>query len=140
LTEAPRSNRPFVERYGIGGFRISGKQWRGSVLILTNRVTPWSSAIHLATPQPLIDVLAADGVEMLIVGFGDSNRLIPAFVRNSFKEAGLMLEGMDTGAACRTYNLLAGERSAVGALLAALPERQKETSPGTCRGSFLKFM
>ena len=41
LTEAPRGDRPFVESYGPGGFRIGGERWTGSVLILADRVVAW---------------------------------------------------------------------------------------------------
>ena len=41
LTEAPRGDRPVVESYGPGGFRISGDTWTGSVLILADRVVAW---------------------------------------------------------------------------------------------------
>jgi len=122
LTEAPRGDRPFVERYGPGGFRISGEQWRGSVLVMADRVVAWDGTFDPAKPQPLIDAFSSEGAELLIVGFGNANQLLPRAAREDFKAAGLSVEGMDTGAACRTYNLLAGEGRAVGAALIALPE------------------
>jgi uncharacterized protein len=41
-------------------------------------------------------------------------------VRRAFAEAGLALEPMDTGAACRTYNVLLAEGRSVGAALTAV--------------------
>ena len=41
-------------------------------------------------------------------------------VRRAFVEAGVALEPMDTGAACRTYNVLLGEGRPVGAALIAV--------------------
>ncbi len=42
-----------------------------------------------------------------------------ADVRRAFAEAGVSLEAMDTGAACRTYNILLAEGRPVGAALVA---------------------
>jgi uncharacterized protein len=41
-------------------------------------------------------------------------------VRRAFVEAAVTLETMNTGAACRTYNVLLAEGRAVGAALVAV--------------------
>ncbi len=38
-------------------------------------------------------------------------------IKNAFKENGLNIEAMDTGAACRTFNVLLAEGRAVAAAL-----------------------
>ena len=44
--------------------------------------------------------------------------LIPAALRVSLRSHGIVIEAMDTGAACRTYNILASEgRKVVAAIL-----------------------
>ncbi len=120
LTEAARGDRPYVERYGPGGFRIGGERWTGSVLILTERVVAWecSDAASLDAAA-LAAAFVGERIELLILGAGAA-AVTPAG-RAALKEAGLAVEAMDTGAACRTYNLLAGEGRAVGAALIALP-------------------
>ena len=61
----------------------------------------------------------SDPLEILIVGCGPAFLPEPAGLRTALKEAGLSLEWMDTGAACRTYNVLVGEdRRVVAALIA----------------------
>lgn len=120
LTEAARGDRPYVESYGPGGFRIGGERWTGSVLILTERVVAWecSDAASLDAAA-LAAAFAGERIELLILGAGAA-AVAPAG-RKAFQEAGIAVEAMDTGAACRTYNLLAGEGRAVGAALIALP-------------------
>lgn len=122
LTEAPRGDRPVVESYGPGGFRINGDTWTRSVLILADRVVAWDrtdadglDAVGLAA------AFAGQETELVIVGLGAGSAAATPAVRRIFKDAGLAVEAMDTGAACRTYNLLAGEGRAVGAALKALP-------------------
>ena len=127
LTEAARGDRPYVESYGPGGFRIGGERWTGSVLILTERVVAWecSDAASLDAAA-LAAAFAGERIELLILGLGTggggagATAVTPAG-RAALKEAGLAVEAMETGAACRTYNLLAGEGRAVGAALIALP-------------------
>ncbi len=131
LTEAPRGDRPFVESYGPGGFRIGGERWAGPVLILADRVVAWERG-DAAVPdaEALAAAFAGEGVELLILGLGagpaavsGAVSAVPPAARAALREAGLAVEAMDTGAACRTYNLLAGEGRAVGAALIALPAR-----------------
>ena len=132
LTEAPRGDRPFIESYGPGGFRIGGERWTGPVLILADRVVAWERG-DAASPDvaALAAAFAGEGVELLILGLGAGRAAVsgagaatvPPGARAALREAGLAVEAMDTGAACRTYNLLAGEGRAVGAALIALPAR-----------------
>ena len=122
LTEAPRGERPFIESYGPGGFRIGGRRWTGPVLILADRVVAWEQGD--GAPLDAAALAAAFGgeaTELLILGLGAGAAAVPPSVRETLRDAGLALEAMDTGAACRTYNLLAGEGRAVGAALIPLP-------------------
>ncbi len=122
LSEAPRGERPFVEGYGPGGFRIGGERRDGSILILADRVVPWPDA-GAAVPDAaaLVAAFAGEGMELVVIGLGAGAAPLPPSFRQAFAAAGLAVEAMDTGAACRTYNVLAGEGRAVGAALRALP-------------------
>lgn len=122
IAEAPKGDRPYIERYGPGSFRISGETHEGSVLIFQDRTSPWSvSEFNDLEGATLADSMAGAGIEILVLGCGRSGALVPAGIREAVREAGAVIEAMDTGAACRTYNLLAGEGRAVGAALIALP-------------------
>jgi uncharacterized protein len=66
--------------------------------------------------------LASPGerVALLLLGTGTELTLPSAEVREACKQAGVALEIMQTGAACRTYNILLAEGRSVGAALIAV--------------------
>jgi len=61
-------------------------------------------------------------VDVLLLGLGARVRPIPPEVRSALKQAGIVIEAMDTGAACRTYSVLLAEDRRVAAALLP-PER-----------------
>jgi uncharacterized protein len=60
-------------------------------------------------------------VEIVLLGCGPRAALVPARLRAELRAAGVTLETMDTGAACRTFNLLQVEGRRVAAMLVAIP-------------------
>jgi uncharacterized protein len=110
-----------IEAYGNGGFRFAGMSHRGSILCLPGGVLAWN-AITIADVAPdLIALLQAEGATtgVLLLGTGSTPQFPSPAVMAAFREAGLWLEIMDTGAAARTYNvLLAEDRDVSAALLA----------------------
>ena len=62
----------------------------------------------------------SQATDSLILGTGVRQVFPAPAVRRAFVEAGLALEPMDTGAACRTYNVLLAEGRSVGAALMAV--------------------
>lgn len=116
LTQVIRADRQVIERYAAEGFRVSGIVYRGPVLVFPNGTTPW----HVATAadvdgRSLAPVIEHGGVEILLLGFGRSTRAIPAALRATLRAARIAVEAMDTGAACRTYNVLVAEDRRVAA-------------------------
>ncbi|MEJ0070200.1 MAG: Mth938-like domain-containing protein [Pseudomonadota bacterium] len=81
----------------------------GPVLVLRDRTLPWSvGAIAALTADSLAPVIAAGGISVLLIGCGARMALVPASVREPLRAAGIVIEPMDTGGACRTYNVLLG--------------------------------
>ncbi len=58
--------------------------------------------------------------DILLVGTGDTLIPMPPQMRRSFREAGVAVETMATGAAVRTYNVLLAEDRTVAAALIAV--------------------
>jgi uncharacterized protein len=119
----PAATAPHViEAYGGGGFRVDGESFRGSVIVLPERVVLWDvaavAAISLETLQPVVD--AAGEVEILLIGTGLRFSLVSPALRQALKERGVSADAMDTGAACRTYNILRAEGRRVAAALIAV--------------------
>jgi uncharacterized protein len=109
-----------IDAYGNGGFRFAGMSHRGSILCLPSGIYAWQPAEPLDL-ESLAPALAETGaMRVLILGTGARQVFPPPAVRRAFVESGLALEPMDTGAACRTYNVLLAEGRSVGAALVAV--------------------
>ena len=113
---------PF-DAYGNGGFRFAEMSHRGSVLALPSGIKAWSiNSIAELTDEVLDPIFAeGDALELLLLGTGADIAAIPAAFRTRFREAGIGLDVMQTGAAARTYNVLLAENRKVGAALIAVP-------------------
>jgi uncharacterized protein len=119
-TPARFPGRAPIDAYGNGGFRFAGMSHRGSILCLPSGVYAWEPPVPLDVAA-LRPVLAeARELSLLILGSGSRLELPSPPVRQALTEAGLALETMDTGAACRTYNVLLAEGRRVGAALLAV--------------------
>jgi uncharacterized protein len=80
-------------------------------------ISDWPAA-SLATLQPEhLDAVFTLGPQIVIAGTSARERLAPPAIRRLCRERGVALEGMELGAACRTYNVLMQEERPVVALL-----------------------
>jgi uncharacterized protein len=111
-----------IEAYGNGGFRFAGMSHRGSLLCLGNAIIGWAPTRGETLTLNDFAPLLADpkGVELLLIGMGRDFLLPSQELRAGLRDAGIRVEPMDTGAACRTYNVLLGEGRPVGAALIAV--------------------
>jgi uncharacterized protein len=119
----PAATAPHViDAYGGGGFRVDGESIRGSVIVLPERVVAWgvseAGGITLESLQPVVE--AAGEVEILLIGTGARFTLVSPALGQALKERGVAADAMDTGAACRTYNILRAEGRRVAAALIAV--------------------
>lgn len=122
LTPLMPAERQVIEAYGSGGFRVSGTVHTGSIIVLPDATTPWPvaspDALDIAS---LAAVIAAEPpVELLLVGFGARMAMVPVALREELRTCGIVIEAMDTGAACRTYNVLLAEERRIAAALIAV--------------------
>jgi len=126
LLTAPTAHYPRpapIDAYGNGGFRFAGMSHKGSIMCLPSGIYAWDvSRIADLEPEHLARALTAseERIGILLLGTGPALTLPSAEVREACKAAGVALEFMQTGAACRTYNVLLAEGRAVGAALIAV--------------------
>jgi uncharacterized protein len=115
------AGRQVVESYGPGGFRVSGVTYRGAILVFAEAVQPWSAArVDDITAASLAPVMEHGDIEILLLGCGACMVPVAQDLRQVLRDKGIVVDAMDTGAACRTYNvLLAEERRVAAALLPA---------------------
>ncbi|MCW5737299.1 MAG: Mth938-like domain-containing protein [Enhydrobacter sp.] len=111
-----------IRTYGPGRFLISDREWREPVLVMPTLTVPWAvrRAEELSLPSlaSLADVRPP--TELLVLGCGARAILVPPALRAELKGAGLALEVVDTGSACRIYNVLLAEGRRVAAALVPL--------------------
>ena len=111
-----------IDAYGNGGFRFAGMSHRGSILCLPSGIYAWTPTqaqdISLQTLQPALT--EGDALGLLLVGTGPTGVLPARDLRQGFADLGVAVEAMDTGAACRTYNVLLAEARPVAAALIAV--------------------
>jgi uncharacterized protein len=121
VTSAVPEGRQYIEGYGAGRFRVSGVEHRGAVLVLRARTLAWPVAtLEQVTPEslaPVIEAGRAGEVSVLLLGCGRRMAPVPAALRDQVRAAGVVIEPMDTGGACRTYNVLLAEDRLVAAAL-----------------------
>lgn len=118
LTLQAPAGRQLIERYGASGFRIAGVIHRGPVLVFPDRTEPWAAVdANTVTFESLSPVVQYGGVQILLLGLGRRMSSVPAGLRTALRAAGIILESMDSGAACRTYNVLVAEERRVAAAL-----------------------
>jgi uncharacterized protein len=110
--------RPYIERYGPGGFKVSGTVFTGAVLILPDAAQAWTAtAMTDVTAESLKAAAEHGAIEILLLGCGRRMQMVPRPLREALRAVGIVIDAMDTGAACRTYNVLVGEERRVAAAL-----------------------
>jgi uncharacterized protein len=114
--------RHLIDSYGNGGFRFGDMSHRGSILALPGGVHKWApevmAELTLASLSPLM--AGSDKVDFLLIGTGTDIAFIPTALREALKARGIVVEGMATPAAARTYNVLVAEARRVAAALIAV--------------------
>ena len=115
------AGRQVIESYGTAGFRVSGTAHAGSILVFADTTVAWPVAtFDDVTVERLAPVLARGDISILLLGCGRRMAQVPAELRRALRDGGIVLDAMDTGAACRTYNILLAEERRVAAALIKL--------------------
>jgi uncharacterized protein len=122
ITPPIQAGRKLIEGYGGGGFRIAGDRLSGSVLVFPERTAAWAvERFAELTLESLAEVTAeTPAIEVLLIGCGERPAQPPLPLLRGLADAGVAAEFMDTGAACRTFNVLLAEDRRVAAALIAV--------------------
>jgi uncharacterized protein len=118
FTQDPSSAPHLIRAYGSGELRINDDIHRGTVILSA------STVVSVPEIRGISDLAAFDGSrilaldpELVLLGTGARQIFPAASFRAQFLSAGIGFEAMDTGAACRTFNVLVAEQRRVVALL-----------------------
>ena len=112
-----------INSYHPGEIRIQGQAYTTHVIVSDSELlADWKPAplaqLSLTDFQPALDMQP----EIILFGTGNQQRFPDIGVMTAILKSGIAFEVMETNAACRTYNVLAGEYRKVVAALLVEPE------------------
>ena len=110
---------PLINRYGAGVFVVSGQEKKTSIILSARGVNEWN--VHHFSELDNHSIIAlceqAKECDIFLIGSGESQEFLSPALRQIGREYSIAIDCMDTGAACRTYNVLIGEGRRVMAAL-----------------------
>ncbi|MCB6183812.1 Mth938-like domain-containing protein [Leeia sp. TBRC 13508] len=107
------------KQYKDGAVQI-GENWYSGVLIVTvdDVDQTWSATSFDSLTSADFEYLLKFKPEVVLLGTGPSFRFLNPALTLPLASQGVGVEAMDTGAMCRTFNILSGEgRKVVAAIL-----------------------
>ncbi len=118
-----KSDLQSISGYGPGWVAVNGERIEHSLVVgARGERFDWNCARFEDLSVAHFEQLAALKPELLIFGSGARLRFAPPALQRALMQARIGFETMDTLAACRTYNILAGEgRQVLAALLIEAP-------------------
>lgn len=115
LSDAPGKN--LFTGYGAGYVLVNGIRHENNLIVRPESVEAWKEGGMANLAAEDFDRLAALGVEIVLLGTGTALRFPSPSLGARVLGAGIGLEVMDSGAVCRTYNILVAEGRSVAAAL-----------------------
>ncbi|WP_395668517.1 Mth938-like domain-containing protein [Rhodoferax sp.] len=110
---------PTITAYGSGWVAVNGVRYGHSLVVnAQSGAAPWPCSRFEDLGEQHFEMLVAMAPELVLFGSGETTRFPkPQWLQTLYAQR-IGVEAMDTQAACRTYNFLAGEgRRVVAALL-----------------------
>jgi uncharacterized protein len=107
-----------IRSYSIHELRVGEQVFHRSCILTPDRIFSDWRPTKVEDLRPTdFDALFATKPQLVLLGTGDRQQFPPASIRAAFVRAGVGLETMDLGAACRTFNVLVQEERVVSAAL-----------------------
>ena len=117
-------NANLIRTYGTGQVIVNQNSYNSSLIVLPDRIIPdWPPQHYQELARAHLEILAGLDSEVILLGTGRRLRFPRAELLAPLAAAGIGWEIMDTGAACRTYNILMGEGRKVAAALLMIEAR-----------------
>ena len=106
-----------ITAYGDGFVEVNRERRSTSLILLPDYLADWPVPDFDALGREHLALLLAYRPALVLLGSGRRHRFPHPDLYRDLIAAGIGLEHMDTGAACRTYNILATEGRQVAAAL-----------------------
>ena len=108
----------FVQSVSAAEVRVSGKSYSQPIALTpTEILSSWSARPVSELADHDFDRLLATSPEIVVLGTGSTHVFPPRELIFAFARRRVGLEVMDTAAAARTFNVLAGEGRKIAAVL-----------------------
>ena len=112
------SGKLTIRSVSVEGIRINDRFWSETVALTAEVfIDSWQSGPLADLTEDDFSELLEHSPELIIVGTGKKSVFPPRELMFAFARRGVGLELMDTAAAARTFNVLAGEGRRVAAVL-----------------------
>ena len=120
VTPLVKQGQSIIQSYSGGRFRISGEVFEGAVVVTPDAVHGWDydgavADLSIADFETILPQLK--DADVVLMGCGAQMEFLPKDVRVALRERGISIDTMDTGAACRTFNVLIAEGRRVTSVL-----------------------
>lgn len=122
VTPLVRKGQQIIQVYAGGTFKISGQSYSHAVIVTPDATHKWDvdenktlGDLSFSDFEPLLDY--TDRIDVFLLGCGKTMNFLDPSLKKELKMRKFHLEVMDTGAACRTYNVLMAEGRRVAAVL-----------------------
>lgn len=123
VTPLIKKDAQVIQSYAGGSFRVSGQSYTTPIIVTAMSTTEWnySGGVQGLNLEAFEDLIAqSDEIDVVLLGTGAKMEFMDPKLKAALRDKGLSVDVMDTGAACRTYNVLMAEgRRVVAALLLA---------------------
>ena len=119
VTPLVSKGRQLIESYGDGAFKISGVVYTAPVIVFPESCfSPDYFEADESNFRLLREVFQTSfSPSVLLYGTGKNTSLIPETEKEFVRQKNCVLDIMNTGAACRTFNVLCAEDRRVAAVL-----------------------
>lgn len=111
------AGRNLIRTYAPGTVIVNDQAYTHSLIVTPTQVTDWPPASFAGLLTAHFEMLAELQPEVVILGTGAKLQFPSPAITRALVEAKIGLEVMDTGAACRTYNILMSDGRRVAAAL-----------------------
>lgn len=110
----PRDKK-VIQAYSNECFKINEERFNNNIIVIHNEVLTWDIEDFESLQLSDFDIIKSREVEILLIGCGATHKSLSPKLKYGLDN--ISVEVMNTGAACRTYNILLGEGRLVAAAL-----------------------
>src|SRR5690625_1233913 len=118
LTQEPNAGEYRIRRFEQGRLTINEEEFTASLIVTADHlIGDWPPQTFDELTEPHLDSILELDPEVVLLGTGDQQQCPDRELLRAFLTRGIGVEVMDTRAASRTFNVLAGEGRRVAAAL-----------------------